>query len=185
MVYSAALGLISVTSDLVELAKDEKNLVEASDSKPFSVAEVVHGVAEMVRPMAEEKGIELRVQVPDLEQGHGHPMAISRILLNLATNGLKFTSEGYVEIGVTRRSQRFIDFHVRDTGRGIPAEQLEQLFQPFRKRARGDTHFFSGSGLGLSICQKIVRAMGSELDVESRADWGTRFQFTLDVSPPR
>ncbi|MEQ9399179.1 MAG: HAMP domain-containing sensor histidine kinase [Longimicrobiales bacterium] len=185
LIYSAALGLISVTSDVVELAKDERNLVEEDDIKPFAVAEVVHGVAEMVLPMAEEKAVELKVVASDHERGYGHPMALSRILLNLATNALKFTDVGYVEIGVTRLSHRTIEFYVRDTGRGIPEDRLKQLFQPFRKRLRDESFFFSGSGLGLSICQRTLRAMGSELEVETRPDWGTRFSFELDTSPAR
>lgn len=182
LIYSAALGLVAVTSNVVELARDERSLVADADARAFSVAEVLQNVAQMVRPMAEEKGVELRVVAPEYERSQGHPAALSRVLLNLATNGLKFTENGYVEIGVQRLSHRALRFHVQDSGRGIAPPQLEQLFQPFRKRQRKEGYFFSGSGLGLSICQRLLNAMGSELEVETEMDRGTRFHFTLDAS---
>jgi signal transduction histidine kinase len=185
LIYSAALGLVSVTSNVMELAKDEKAIVTEDEATAFSVAEVIQGVVQMVRPMAEEKGIELRVVNADRERSHGHPAALSRILLNLATNGLKFTEDGYVEIGVTRVGQHTLCYHVEDSGRGIPEPQLAQLFQPFRRRLRDDSHFFSGSGLGLSICQRLLNAMGSELEVETELERGTRFHFTLTATPER
>jgi signal transduction histidine kinase len=74
-----------------------------------------------------------------------------------------------------------IEFSVRDTGRGIPDEAMATLFQPFRRRVKSGDYKFSGAGLGLSICRKLVEAMGAELRVDTAPDAGTRFFFELDL----
>jgi len=182
LMYSAALGLVSVSSDIVDLARGSRGLIDG-EPEPYSVAEMFRGVEEMVRPMAEEKRIELRVVVSEHEQAHGHPVALGRVILNLTTNALKFTDEGFVEIGVQRRTRTQLEFYVRDTGRGISEDRQKELFQPFKKRIARDGHFFSGSGVGLSIARRLVRSMGSELHLETAPGWGTRFSFLLDTAP--
>jgi signal transduction histidine kinase len=74
-----------------------------------------------------------------------------------------------------------VEFMVRDTGRGIPPQSMATLFEPFRRRQREGEYAFSGSGLGLSICRKLVEAMGSGLEVETEQEKGTCFQFTLHL----
>jgi signal transduction histidine kinase len=110
----------------------------------------------------------------------GHPVALSRVLLNLTTNALKFTDQGFVEVGATDMADGGVEFAVRDTGRGIPAASLAMLFEPFRRRQKDRDYAFSGSGLGLSICRKLVEAMEGELQVETSST-GTRFFFALDL----
>jgi signal transduction histidine kinase len=178
LIFAAALGRASLTSDIVDLAREERGLADA-DPEPYAPADVFHGVLDLVRPMAEEKGIELRVKVPEYDRFFGQPAALQRVMLNLSTNALKFTDSGYVELGVKRRNTAHLEFYVRDTGRGILPERQEQLFQPFKKRRQRAGHFFSGSGVGLSIARRLVRALGSELQVETAPDWGTRFYFIL------
>ena len=135
--------------------------------------------------MAEEKGVEFRIEKPSYDRASGHRVALARVLLNLVTNALKFTDQGYVELGAIRSSQSSIEYYVRDTGRGISPEAQKMLFQPFKKADHREGHFFSGSGLGLSIVRRLLRAMGSDLQLETRPDWGTRFHFVLaDTSPP-
>jgi signal transduction histidine kinase len=180
LIYAAALGLASVTSDIVDLAREERGLADG-DPEPYSPADVFHGVLDLVRPMAEEKGIELRLRVPEYDRFFGQPAAIQRVMLNLSTNALKFTDTGYVELGVRRRNTAHLEFYVRDTGRGILPDRREDLFQPFKKRNERAGHFFSGSGVGLSIARRLVRALGSELQVETDPDWGTRFYFILQT----
>jgi signal transduction histidine kinase len=182
LIYSAALGLASVASDIVDLARNGKGLVE-TEPEAYSLGEVFRGVVDLVGPMADEKGVELRVKVPDLEQSYGHPAALGRIVLNLTTNALKFTEQGYVEIGVTRKSRSELEFYVRDTGRGISEERQRDLFQPFKKRSERNGHYFSGSGVGLTIANRLTRALGSELLLETAPDWGTRFFFVIEAPP--
>ena len=111
-------------------------------------------------------------------------MALSRVLLNLTTNALKFTDEGFVSITGKAVGLTGVEFSVRDTGHGISKEALANLYHPFQhsrvRRGRSSYHF-SGTGLGLAMCRKLVGAMGSELKCESRPDWGTRFHFTVEL----
>ena len=184
LIYSAALGLVSMATDVVDLAGQRAGAV-SEEPEVFALSEVFRGLEDMVLPMAEEKGIELRLRIPEYERSFGHPIALGRVLLNLTTNALKFTDEGYVEVGVKRKPRFRQEFYVRDTGRGIPPERQGDLFRAFKRRGSGDGHFFSSGGVGLSIARRLVRAMGSELELETAQGWGTRFHFTLDATPPR
>ncbi|MCH7876589.1 MAG: HAMP domain-containing histidine kinase [Gemmatimonadetes bacterium] len=180
LIYGAALALSGATSDVIELARGGDRLVE-EDLAPFSVTEILESVRDIVRPIAEEKGLEVRIRPPETDHRRGHPLALSRVLLNLTTNALKFTDSGWVEVKVVSKARHRMEFSVRDTGRGISPEALESLYQPFRRTAARRGYCFSGTGLGLAICRKLVEAMGSQLDVETRPDWGTRFHFSLDL----
>jgi signal transduction histidine kinase len=185
LIYSAALGLSSMASDVIELARGGDQLVERELS-PFSVAEILESVTDMVRPIAEEKGLALRFTPPPSDYRTGRPLALSRVLLNLTTNALKFTDDGFVEILTRAKGQAKMEFSVRDTGHGVSADALANLYQPFRRtraRAGRSGYYFSGTGLGLAMCRKLVEAMGSELKLETKAGWGTRFYFDLDLPP--
>ncbi|HZB28143.1 MAG TPA: HAMP domain-containing sensor histidine kinase [Gemmatimonadales bacterium] len=182
LIYSAAFGLSSVASDVIELARGGDRLVDL-DPIPFSVTDILESVRDIVQPIAEEKNLIVRVTSPDADFRIGHPVALSRVLLNLTTNALKFTAEGMVEVTAVARNPRCIEFSVRDTGRGIPPQSMATLFEPFRRRQKPGEYTFSGSGLGLSICRKLVEAMGSVLQVETAAGYGTRFYFVLDLPP--
>ncbi len=182
LIYSAAFGLSSVASDVIELARGGDRLVDL-DPIPFSVADILESVRDIVQPIAEEKNLEVRLSLPETDFRIGHPVALSRVLLNLTTNALKFTAEGYVELMARPSGRRNIEFGVRDTGRGIPPQSLAMLYEPFRRRQKAGEYAFSGSGLGLSICRKLVEAMGASLQVETAPLCGTRFHFALDLPP--
>ncbi len=180
LIYSAAFGLSTVASDVIELARGGDRLV-GLDPLPFSLRDIMVSVRDIVLPIAEEKGLQVELLTPSRPFRVGHPVALNRILLNLATNALKFTDEGRVEITAHEQEGKDVTFIVRDTGRGIPPEAMAMLFEPFRRRQREREYSFSGSGLGLSICRKLVEAMGSELLVDTREGEGTRFSFTLTL----
>ncbi len=179
LVYSAALGLSTVTSNVIELARGGSQLADTQPA-PFSVAEILESVHDIVRPMAEEKGITMRLLPPASDHREGHPHALSRVLLNLTTNALKFTEEGFVEVVAREKDLTTVEFSVRDTGPGINPDALETLYLPFR-RSREDRYAFSGTGLGLALSRRLVEAMGSQLEVETGKDWGTRFYFDLTL----
>jgi len=182
LIYGAALGLSSVTSDVMELARGGDRLVD-KEPGPFSVAEILDSVRDIVRPIAEEKGLEVTVAPPPSDHRIGHAMALSRVLLNLTTNALKFTDQGGVEVSARPTDRRSIEFSVQDTGRGIGAGALESLYQPFRRTRARREYCFSGTGLGLTICKKLVEAMGSTLMLETSPERGTRFYFEVELPP--
>ena len=189
LIYTAALGLSSVASDIIEFTQGGDQLVE-SEATAFSVTAMLESVRDIVRPIAEEKHLTVRLLAPTHDQRIGHPVALSRILLNLTTNALKFTDQGYVEIVAQEQgdeSGTWIEFAVRDSGRGIPPDKITTLFQPLRKEPGRRGQLFSQTGLGLTICRKLVSSLKAELKVESRTDWGTRFFFAVDmpIAPAR
>lgn len=182
IIYSAALGLVTVASDIIELARNGSGLTERTPTR-FSVTEVMESVHDIVRPLAEEKGLTVHLFPPGIDQRFGYPLALSRVLLNLTTNGLKFTDDGFVEIAVRALDAVRLEFSVRDTGKGYTRQAIDDLYHPFRRSRDGKKYGFSGTGLGLTISRRLVVAMGSSLEVESRPGWGTRFFFELDLPP--
>ncbi len=179
LIYSAALGLSGLVSNSIELASGGKRLAD-SEPSPFSITETLQAVQDMVRPMAEEKALALHVRLEALDPRLGHPVALSRALLNLTCNALKFTEQGFVQITAVAKHDARVEFSVRDTGPGIDPQALNRLYQPFRRSWPGAGFTFSGTGLGLAITRQLIAAMGSELQVET-GSWGTRFYFEVDL----
>jgi signal transduction histidine kinase len=182
LIYSAALCLCTAANDVLELVHGGDRLAEKKPS-PFSITEAFGSVRDMIQPLAEEKGLPLYLKPPVPDQRLGHARALSRVLLNLTTNALKFTDQGFVEISGRVRDGAHVEFSVRDTGPGIDPAAVRTLYQPFRKLPSASRQHFESSGLGLAICRKLVTAMGSELRVETRPNWGTRFFFELELPP--
>lgn len=178
LVYSAAFGLSAMASDVLELARGGDRLVDL-DPIPFSIADIMESVRDIVEPIAEEKGLTVTLSEPPADFRVGYPVALSRVLLNLTTNALKFTDEGEVQILATESGPDAVEFAVHDSGRGIAPAAMRTLFEPFRRRQSEGEYTFSGSGLGLSICRKLVEAMGSEMQVDTVPNEGTRFYFEL------
>jgi signal transduction histidine kinase len=165
IIYSAALGLENIASDLIEVARAGGH-AGAVSTVPFSVNDIMEAVLNLVRPMALEKGL-----------------TISRVLLNLCTNALKFTQEGGVTMGARALGANRVEFTVSDTGPGIAPEAVASLFHPFRRApSRASGYIFSGTGLGLAICRRLVAAMGSDLRFDT-AESGTRFWFVIELPP--
>ncbi len=181
LIYSAAFGLSALAGDVIELARGGEGLVDQRHV-PFSVSDLLQSVRAIVQPIAEEKGLVVTIVPPAADARIGHPAALNRVLLNLTTNALKFTTQGGVEVRALQRSRTRIEFSVQDTGRGIPAEVMATLFDAFRERQRPGEYMFSSAGLGLAICRKLVQLMGGALSVEtSEQGQGTRFYFELDL----
>ena len=180
LVHSAAFGLTTLADDVIELAHGGNRLVDERPM-PFSLSSVLKVVCDLVQPLATEKRIALNASGPEADVRVGHRVAVGRVLLNLTTNAVKFTEQGSVTIACEPRARTKLEFSVTDTGRGIPPDALPTLFDPFRQRANRSEYAFSSSGLGLSICQQLVQAMGGELKVETELGKGTRFSFVLDL----
>ncbi len=182
VIYSAALGLSELASNVIEVVRCGNRLAEGERS-PFSVTDILQSVMDITLPMAEEKGLFIRINPPPTDHRLGFPLALSRVLLNLTTNALKFTERGFVEIVARETEPTRIEFSVRDTGRGIQREALETLFSPFRPAPDDRKAAFSSTGLGLALSRRLVEAMGSDLLFETKPQWGTRFYFELDLKP--
>jgi signal transduction histidine kinase len=178
--YGAAFGLSQMVSDLIDHARGTQRLIEARPVS-FSVNELLNSVRDILAPVSEERGLELHiVPLPDHART-GFPIALRRILLNLATNAMKFTPSGAVTVSAWGLDDNRVQFAVADTGPGIPLGVRAQLFRPFRSASMPGRSTLSSSGLGLSICNALVAALGSELRASSEEGEGTTFFFELDL----
>lgn len=186
LISTAALGLSSVGSDIIDLTRSE--LLFEPKPIPFSVTSVLESVRDIVRPIAEVKRLAVRLESPVEDERLGHPVALRRVLLNLTTNALKFTETGFVEISTREANRGRMEFAVRDSGRGIDPAMMPTLFDSVRDAPRGRDQrsgkLFSTTGLGLAICRKLAEGMGSRLHVDTVVGRGTRFFFELDLPQP-
>jgi signal transduction histidine kinase len=186
VVYSAAFGLNALVNDVLALARGGNQLID-SDPVPFSVSSLMESVAAIIRPIAEERQLALVVNAPPTSWRAGQPIALSRVLLNLASNALKYTEAGEVTISAVDLGPTHVRFEVADTGPGIPPDVIPVLFEVVvhRSTTAPQTRRFSRTGLGLAICRKLLGDMGTELRVDTARGKGTRFFFelTLPVAP--
>jgi signal transduction histidine kinase len=182
LIYAAAFGVVSLATNLIELASADNELLEPQPA-PFSITGMLESICDMARPLAEEKNLELKVVLPAYDCRVGFAAALSRVILNLLNNALQHTERGYVEIAVAAEGVSELAFSVRDTGSGMSDEVQARLFEPFRRPRHDRGPGFSGSGLGLAICRRLLRAMGAELNYETEPNVGTRFYFRLLLPP--
>jgi PAS domain S-box-containing protein len=176
----------SILRDLVnhtlDLSRIEAGLLTL-DKEPFSVVSLLNEVSDTLTDQAANKGI-------TLEAGHGPCIPprvtgdrsrIRQVLLNLAGNALKFTTHGKVRVCARVTPTGEVAFRVRDTGPGIPDDELPHLFERFRQVNGGKGSQTEGSGLGLAICRELVQLMGGSITVESRLGEGSVFEVTLPL----
>jgi signal transduction histidine kinase len=183
LIYQAALGLSSAANDIVALARGGGKQLLEDEPVPFSVADVLEGVRDIVLPIAEEKHLGLELVSPPTDRRLGHPVALSRILLNLTTNALKFSERGTVELTATEVGDHCIDFTVSDRGKGLdPAIQGILSGTPTKA---GDRRSLLAklTGFGLLICRSLADAMGSQLRVNDREGGGTCISMRLRLPP--
>lgn len=182
LIHIAAMQLSMVADDAIDAFHNAEAHRE-DEAAPFSVTKLFNVVASVVRPVAEEKNLEVRFVRPAVDFRVGREVVLRRVLLNLVTNALKFTHVGSVEVTALDRGDARVEFSVRDTGPGIPPEAVEYLFQPFRHGSADQPHRFSRTGLGLALCRRMVEPLGGTLRHESPPGGGTRFWFEADLPP--
>ncbi|MDD5284882.1 MAG: transporter substrate-binding domain-containing protein [Desulfuromonadaceae bacterium] len=181
MVRNSANHLLSLISDILDISKIEAGQLKVA-SEPFQLNESIRKVVQVVRPLAEKKGLELTFELPD-EVGMltGDPRRVEQILLNLLSNAVKFTEHGKVSVGCKREGAEYL-VTVSDTGIGISNDDLEKLFKPFHQIDTSLSRKYEGTGLGLSICKRLVELMGGSIHVESCHGKGSAFGFRLPVA---
>lgn len=170
--------MLHVINDILDLTKlqDKKLKLEMI---PFSPVAVAEEAAEFIRPTANDKGLEIKINSSIDPQFHvqGDPHRLRQILLNLLSNAVKFTDEGEVSLSIAKEKgsendERFT-FEIRDTGIGMNEEQVVAALQEFEQAELGTARKYGGSGLGLSIVDMLVKLHGGNLKVESKPGKGT------------
>jgi signal transduction histidine kinase len=177
----ALLDIINDVLDLSQIDAEKLRIVAA----PFNLENTIREVTQLLRAQADEKGIQLELQyhagVPTVLVGDAG--RIRQVVMNLVGNAIKFTDEGHVRIEVECR-ERGSDratmlVSVEDTGIGIAADKLNEVFEKFTQADGSFTRRYGGTGLGLAIAKRLVELMGGAISVESHFGVGSRFWFTL------
>ncbi len=182
-VMDSAESLLSVINDILDFSKIEAGMLHF-EKVDFQLNDIVGDTARAQALRAASKSLELACFVdPEIpETLVGDPGRLRQVLTNLVGNAIKFTSSGKVVVRVEQESRQDGDVHlqftVRDSGIGIPIEKLESIFLPFEQVDMSSTRKFGGTGLGLTICQRLVSLMGGCLDVDSKLGQGSTFRFT-------
>jgi CheY-like chemotaxis protein len=194
MVRESSYLLLGVINAILDFSKIEAGKLEI-ESVDFMLNQVIDKVANLFREKSAEKQIELFYVIdPDVPQAlNGDPLRIGQILINLISNAIKFTSEGEVVVRVRLNKDHLpenplepripLSFSVKDSGLGIAPEKVDFLFLPFTQADGSVTRKYGGSGLGLSICQRLVTIMNGTIQAQSMLGQGATFSFNLDLKP--
>jgi len=176
--------MMNMLNNLLNISEIESGKLKLSQ-RDVDIDEYINRIARLIRPLAEQKNIELRVEIArNIPLMVFDPDRIQQVLNNLLSNAIKFSFGGTrVTLQVHPSARQIIEFAVIDQGQGIKAEELSRLFQAFQRTSTRSTAGEHGTGLGLAICKRIVDASGGQIGVESEYGKGSRFYFTLPIMP--
>lgn len=194
-VYRSGESLLEIINDILDFSKIEAGKLELAPAD-FSPRALVEDVLELLAPRAQEKGLELsfREHAGLPAALHGDALRLRQVLTNLVANAIKFTEHGEVTLelralelptGAEALGDEpppvWVEFSVRDTGIGIPADALPRLFSAFTQASSGMARRYGGTGLGLAISRQLVELMGGGITVESRAGLGSTFRVRMPL----
>jgi signal transduction histidine kinase len=175
--------LLGLINDVLDLAKAEAGLADVRIA-PVNVTQLARACAAEVDSLRSGKELRLITDVGDAPiETMTDPQRVRQILLNLLSNAIKFTDEGEVVLSA-RETASEIHLAVRDTGIGIPADALKELFQDFHQLEAGDGRRYDGTGVGLALSRRLARALGGEIEVRSREGEGSTFTLILPLVRP-
>jgi signal transduction histidine kinase/ActR/RegA family two-component response regulator len=182
--------LLALINEILDYSKIEAGGVEL-ESLPFKLTEAIEDAVQINRHTASTKNLTLGVMIrPDVPAVViGDSARLQQVLINLIGNAVKFTSAGTIMIGLGRADtftkagvdHHKLEFQVRDSGVGIPADKIGNLFKPFSQADSSTTRLFGGTGLGLAICRRLCQLMGGDISVQSEEGVGSTFTFTVVV----
>lgn len=182
-IKTSGAALTSLIDEILDLARIEAGRLDLV-AAPFDIVALVEGVAELLAPRVQDKGLEIATSVaPDVPRLlMGDAARIRQVLLNLAGNSVKFTETGGLGVRVTRAGD-MVRIDVVDTGSGVPQERRESIFDDFEQADGSPARRHAGSGLGLAISRRIAGLMGGELTLESSDARGSCFSFRFPLRP--
>ena len=186
-IKTAGETLSGLLNDILDLSKIESGKYQLTIA-PFPLRKMLEDTASLVRQQAVSKGLELKINIdPDVpEQVSGDRMRIAQVLLNLLNNAIKFTDSGHVTLRAqlpdSSDTSFLLLFEVEDSGRGIAADQQQQVFEEFKQNRSTDASELGGFGLGLAIVQQLVDAMSGSIELTSEIDQGSTFSVKLPLA---
>ena len=177
--------LLGIINDILNFSRIEAGRA-TYDLTAVPLSGVIEAVGQMVLPQAIAKGIKLEVrECPPTVVAWADKSKVDQILLNLLSNAIKFTNEGRVTLECGLLDAQRVAITVTDTGLGIPADQLEKIFEPFVQVGRSLTQGHEGTGLGLAISRDLAIAMAGDILVTSVVGHGSQFRLILPCGPPK
>jgi signal transduction histidine kinase/CheY-like chemotaxis protein/HAMP domain-containing protein len=185
-IHNAGTSLLAIINDILDFSKIEAGKLDL-ETTDFNLDEVISSVTTLTAQKAHDKGLEFLAHVaPGIpEVLLGDPLRLGQILTNFVNNAVKFTERGEVRLNIElleRTGEKAqLKFCVRDTGIGMTREQSAKLFQPFTQADMSTTRKHGGTGLGLTICRRLVELMGGRIWLESEPGVGSAFFFTVWV----
>jgi len=182
----SAENLLVLINDILDFSKIEAGKIEFEEVD-FSLIDLIRNIRHALAPQAEDKGISMKLmlddELPDFISGD--PVRLAQILTNLVSNAVKFTPRGKITLEATIADQTAttttIHFSVNDTGIGIPSEKISKIFESFTQASSNTTRKYGGTGLGLAITKRLLELQGSQIQVESTPDKGSKFFFDLTL----
>jgi signal transduction histidine kinase len=176
----SARHLLDLVNDVLDVSKIEAGKIEVV-MEDVDLAAVAREVVHTIEIQAQEKGVEVEVDASEAVPARTDPARVRQILLNLLSNGVKFTDEGVVRLEVTSEGET-CRVRVSDTGPGIPPEDRERVFLEFEQTSSAAAR--GGTGLGLAISRRLAELLGGALTLEESSEAGSTFQFLLPVTVP-
>lgn len=178
VIHEAGQGLLSTINDVLDVAKLEANRVELEISS-FAPAVLAQRSVDLLKAGENASKLNIQLHTTGLPAAiQSDPMRLRQVLTNLLGNAIKFTAKGTIEVSMSWQEQQ-LSLQVRDTGIGIPKERLEALFSPFEQADASTARKYGGTGLGLTISQRLVELLGGALWVQSKPGEGSTFGFTI------
>ena len=177
-------NLLAIINDILDFSKIESGKMDL-EIHPFDLRTSIEEIIDLLSPKSSEKKIELFFSVdPKIATFITSDLTrLRQILVNLIGNAIKFTEKGEIITYVTEKlntgQEVILEFSVRDTGIGISAEKLRNLFKPFSQLDASTSRKYGGTGLGLAICSKLVGMLGGQISVDSQLNKGSTFTFTI------
>lgn len=180
VVHGAGETMRALVDDILDVAKIETGNLTV-ERMPFDLRVTITTAVRLWEDQARSKGLTFVTMLDDCPAMiEGDAVRVRQIVFNLLSNAMKFTQTGEVVLGIAVDDACY-RIVVRDTGIGIPADKLEQIFETFRQADTSTTREFGGTGLGLAICRSLAHAMGGEIAVDSAAGKGATFTVTLPL----
>ncbi|MCZ8502205.1 response regulator [Vibrio lentus] len=190
MLNTSSLTLLDLINDILDYSKIEAGRLELQQ-EPMKMMGIAADVESTFRVKAEQKGLRFQLaidpKIPTMVIGDG--TQLRQVLNNLVGNAIKFTEHGHVTLSlrleeITEPEQKLrVRFEVKDSGIGIAEDKQQSVFDKFQQADGSTTRIYGGTGLGLTICDKIVTLMGSKLELTSVQGQGSTFYFTADFDP--
>ncbi len=183
-IKGAGEHLLAIINEILDFSKIEAGKLHIEQT-PFELNHLIQEVTDLIDQRAKAKNLMLQVEISEQipQQLIGDPLRLKQILLNYASNAIKFTDTGHITLRVTMPHMNTeavqLRFSVQDTGIGLTVEQQQHLFQSFQQADASTTRKYGGTGLGLAISQRLAELMGGEVGVESSYGQGSTFWFTV------